>query len=181
MRCKFNVFILILLPNICRGAVSPTPHLLLYLCDEFLTKTPPRGELSPKVTEGARCRPFLVTPRAAPAHSLFSSQMMHLVTLSRKIATKKQPYAYRKAVCGALCSGLSRALKTPHRGVFAPRYAEHGARAVLVPPMVHPSAASRKIAIKKQPYVFRKAVCGAPFPSKNEPSTSSKDTGRPPS
>ena len=27
--------------------------------------------------------------------------MMHLVTLSRKIATKKQPYAYRKAVCGA--------------------------------------------------------------------------------
>ena len=32
---------------------------------------------------------------------LFSSQMMHLVTLSRKIATKKQPYAYRKAVCGA--------------------------------------------------------------------------------
>ena len=45
--------------------------------------------------------PLLVTPRAAPAHSLFSSQMMHLVTLSRKIATKKQPYAYRKAVCGA--------------------------------------------------------------------------------
>ena len=27
---------------------------------------------------------------------------------------------------GALCSGLSRALKTPHRGVFAPRYAERG-------------------------------------------------------
>ena len=133
MRCKFNVFILILLPNICRERSPPTPRLLLYLCDEFLAKTPPRRELSPKVTEGARCRPFLVTPRAAPAHSLFSSQMMHLVTLSRKIATKKQPYAYRKAVCGALCSGLSRALKTPHRGVFAPRYAERGARAVLVP------------------------------------------------
>ena len=29
--------------------------------------------------------------------------------------------------------GLSRALKTPHRGVFAPRYAKRGARAVLVP------------------------------------------------
>ena len=106
MRCKFNVFIvfiLILLPNICRGQ-SPRHPACCYIfvtSFSFLTKTPPRGELSPKVTEGARCRPFLVTPRAAPAHSLFSSQMMHLVTLSRKIATKKQPYAYRKAVCGA--------------------------------------------------------------------------------
>ena len=67
-----------------------------------------------------------------------------------------------------LCSGLSRALKTPHRGVFAPRYAERGARAVLVPPMVHPFAASREIATKKQPYAYRKAVCAAPCGSKPE-------------
>ena len=46
---------------------------------------------------------------------------------------KKTALRFRKAVCGALCSGLSRALKTPHWGVFAPRYAERGARAVLVP------------------------------------------------
>ena len=47
---------------------------------------------------------------------------------------KKTPRNFLRGVCfGALCSGLSRALKTPHRGVFAPRYAKRGARAVLVP------------------------------------------------
>ena len=62
---------------------------------------------------------------------------------------------------------LSRALKTPHRGVFAPRYAERGARAVLVPD----GAPIRSVpgnCNKKQPYVYRKAVCGAPCGSKPE-------------
>ena len=63
---------------------------------------------------------------------------------------------------GALCSGLSRALKTPHRGVFAPRYAERGARAVLVPdgaPILNIPGNGNK----KTPRNFLRGVCfGAP-------------------
>ena len=74
-----------------------------------------------------------------------------------KSQQKKQPYFYVRLDFGAPRSGLSRALKTPHRGVFAPRYAERGARAVLVPD----GAPVRNVpgnCNKKQPYVFRKAV-----------------------
>ena len=87
---------------------------------------------------------------------------LHKATIIIKTALR-----FRKAVCGALCSGLSRALKTPHRGVFAPRYAERGARAVLVPD----GAPIRSVpgnCNKKQPYAYRKAVCGAPCGSKPE-------------
>ena len=144
------------------------------------------------------------------------------VAASREIATKKQPYVFRKAVpwctlfgtlprankaplglcCRSVrkatdtpCSrprwrtrpqcpgklqqkntplpppsrtshtiprGLSRALKTPHWGVFAPRYAKRGARAVLVPD----GAPVRNVpgnCNKKTPRNFLRGVCfGAP-------------------
>ena len=50
-----------------------------------------------------------------------------------KTQQKNSPTFSVRLYLGALCSGLSRALKTPHRGVFAPRYAKRGARAVLAP------------------------------------------------
>ena len=91
------------------------------LCSGFsrALKTPHRGVFAPRYAErGARA---VLVPDGAPIRSVPGNY------------NKKTALRFRKAVCGALCSGLSRALKTPHRGVFAPRYAERGARAVLAP------------------------------------------------
>ena len=68
-----------------------------------------------------------------PAGAL-SSPMVHLSAISREIAIKK-PALLPPLICTfhSFPRGLSRALKTPHWGVFAPRYAKRGARAVLVP------------------------------------------------
>ena len=48
-------------------------------------------------------------------------------------------------------------------------------------PMAHQVLLSRKLNIRKKPCFPARLLFGAPSPSKNEPSTSSKDTGRPPS
>ena len=68
-----------------------------------------------------------------PAGAL-SSPMVHRSATSREITTKKTALL-PPLICTfhSFPRGLSRALKTPHRGVFAPRYSERGARAVLVP------------------------------------------------
>ena len=68
-----------------------------------------------------------------PAGAL-SSPMVHRSATSREITTKKTALL-PPLICTfhSFPRGLSRALKTPHRGVFAPRYAKRGARAVLVP------------------------------------------------
>ena len=58
--------------------------------------------------------------------------------------------------------GLSRALKTVRRTVFAPRYADAGP-GLFSSPMVHlKAAASRKKANKKTPCNLMQGVCGAP-------------------
>ena len=50
-----------------------------------------------------------------------------------KLQQKNSPTPPLIRISRTIPRGLSRALKTPHWGVFAPRYAERGARAVLVP------------------------------------------------
>ena len=58
--------------------------------------------------------------------------------------------------------GLSRALKTVRRTVFAPRYADAGP-GLFSSPMVHlKAAASRKKGNKKTPCNLMQGVCGAP-------------------
>ena len=68
---------------------------------------------------------------APPGHSRPRWCTLHCFSITH--ITKKQPYFSVRLYLGALCSGLSRALKTPHRGVFAPRYAKRPTRPVLVP------------------------------------------------
>ena len=84
------------------------------------------------------------------------------------------------ASAGAPWAGRRLCDRCPCFGSLFPPQAAVASAAVLVLRWCT-SSTSRIIAIKKEPYVFRKALLGAPFPSKNELSTSSKDTGRPPS
>lgn len=64
--------------------------------------------------------------------------------------------------------GLSRALKTVRRTVFAPRYADAGP-GLFSSPMVHlKAAASRKKGNKKYPATSCEVFCGAPCGSKPE-------------
>ena len=91
-----------------------------------------------------------------------SSPMVHRSQRPGKSQQKNSLTFSVRLYLGALCSGLSRALKTPHRGVFAPRYAERGARAVLVPdgaPILNIPGNGNK----KTPRNFLRGVCfGAP-------------------
>ena len=110
------------------------------------------GKLSPQVTdEGvlaghiplirlawdhpALHRNFIaVSPPASPSYKCArTARTPYLLFLIYYLLFNLPRRGNLRLYLGALCSGLSRALKTPHWGVFAPRYAKRGARAVLVP------------------------------------------------
>ena len=78
--------------------------------------------------------------------------MVHRSATSREIATKKQPYVFRKAVPWCTLFGtLPRANKAP-LGLCCRSVRKATDTPCSRPPMVHRPAASREITTKKQPY-----------------------------
>ena len=86
--------------------------------------------------------------------------------MSHKTVTKKLPYVFRKAICGAPSGTLPRSKNAP-LGHFCRPGRKRPARAVLVSDRA-PGHGMPKNSNKKQPYAYRKAVCGAPCRSKPE-------------
>ena len=112
-------------------------------------KTPHRGVFAPRYAKrGARA---VLVPDGAPVRNVPGNRNKKTSLLPPLICTFH-----------SFPRGLSRALKTPHRGVFAPRYAKRGARAVLVPDGV-PVRNILGNRNKKTPRNFLRGVCfGAP-------------------
>ena len=125
----------------CGYRIERCPLTWLVLCDRCACS----GSLFPPqaaVTSAAGCsRPRWRTRPQRPGKS----------------QQKNTPPPPPSRISRTIPRGLSRALKTPHWGVFAPRYAERGARAVLVPDGAPVRSVPRN-RNKKQPYAFRKAV-----------------------
>ena len=171
------------------GAMPPPPSRTSHTIPRGLSralKTPHWGVFAPRYAErgvstcGYRielrpltwlvlcdrcaCSGFLFPPQAAVTSAASCSRPRWCTDpqCPGKLQQKNSPTFSVRLYLGALCSGLSRALKTPHWGVFAPRYAERGARAVLVPDgaPVRSVPGNRN---KKTPRNFLRGVCfGAP-------------------